>query len=62
MPGGCAIGDRPIDLHVRGLQALGADVDLDSGDIVAQGQAAARGASCSWAGRSARPSSAPPTS
>ncbi len=35
MPGGCAIGDRPIDLHLRGLEALGADVQLvDQGDIL----------------------------
>ena len=34
MPGGCAIGDRPIDLHLRGLGALGAKVELDSGDII----------------------------
>lgn len=33
MPGGCAIGDRPVDLHLRGLEALGARVHLDSGDI-----------------------------
>ncbi len=33
MPGGCAIGDRPVDLHLRGLEALGARVCLDSGDI-----------------------------
>ncbi len=36
MPGGCAIGDRPVDLHVRGLRALGADIQLDGGDIVAR--------------------------
>jgi len=35
MPGGCAIGARPIDLHLRGLEALGARIELDSGDIVA---------------------------
>jgi len=35
MPGGCAIGPRPVDLHLRGLKALGAQIDLDSGDIVA---------------------------
>ncbi len=35
MPGGCAIGDRPVDLHLRGLEALGARITLDSGDIVA---------------------------
>ncbi len=35
MPGGCAIGDRPVDLHLRGLRALGAQITLDAGDIVA---------------------------
>lgn len=34
MPGGCAIGDRPVDLHLRGLEALGAEVQLHEGDIV----------------------------
>ena len=29
LPGGCAIGKRPIDLHLKGFKALGADVDLD---------------------------------
>ena len=36
MPGGCAIGDRPVDLHLRGLAALGAEISLESGDIVAR--------------------------
>ena len=35
MPGGCAIGDRPVDLHLRGLRALGARISLEQGDIVA---------------------------
>ena len=35
MPGGCAIGSRPVNLHLRGLRALGAEIDLDGGDIVA---------------------------
>jgi UDP-N-acetylglucosamine 1-carboxyvinyltransferase len=35
MPGGCAIGARPVNLHLRGMEALGAKLDLDSGDIVA---------------------------
>ncbi|MEM7576834.1 MAG: UDP-N-acetylglucosamine 1-carboxyvinyltransferase [Planctomycetota bacterium] len=35
MPGGCAIGTRPVDLHLRGLRALGAEITLDAGDIVA---------------------------
>lgn len=33
MPGGCAIGSRPIDLHLRGLAALGADVSIDHGYV-----------------------------
>jgi len=36
MPGGCAIGDRPVDLHLRGLRLLGADIQLHGGDIIAQ--------------------------
>lgn len=36
LPGGCAIGTRPIDLHLKGFQALGADISLQSGDLVAQ--------------------------
>jgi UDP-N-acetylglucosamine 1-carboxyvinyltransferase len=36
MPGGCAIGDRPVDIHLRGLKALGAQIHLDNGYIVAQ--------------------------
>jgi UDP-N-acetylglucosamine 1-carboxyvinyltransferase len=36
MPGGCAIGDRPVDLHIRAIRRLGADVELVSGDIVAR--------------------------
>jgi len=35
MPGGCAIGPRPVDLHLMGLRALGAEIELDNGDIVA---------------------------
>lgn len=35
MPGGCAIGSRPVDIHLRGLRALGAEIELDGGDIVA---------------------------
>ncbi len=31
LPGGCAIGARPVDLHVRGLQAMGADVQIEHG-------------------------------
>jgi UDP-N-acetylglucosamine 1-carboxyvinyltransferase len=35
MPGGCAIGSRPVNLHLRGLRALGAEISLEGGDIVA---------------------------
>ena len=33
LPGGCAIGARPMDLHIKGLQALGADLELEHGYI-----------------------------
>ncbi len=36
MPGGCSIGDRPVDLHLRGLRALGAQITLEEGYIVAE--------------------------
>jgi len=39
LPGGCAIGERPVDLHLRGLRALGAEITLDAGDIVAEAPA-----------------------
>jgi len=35
LPGGCAIGQRPVDLHLRGLEALGAEIALEGGDIIA---------------------------
>jgi UDP-N-acetylglucosamine 1-carboxyvinyltransferase len=35
LPGGCAIGARPVELHVRGLQAMGADVRIDGGIVFA---------------------------
>ncbi|HEU0307132.1 MAG TPA: UDP-N-acetylglucosamine 1-carboxyvinyltransferase [Lysobacter sp.] len=35
LPGGCAIGSRPVDLHIKGLQALGADISVDHGFIKA---------------------------
>ena len=36
LPGGCAIGARPVDLHVRGLQTLGADVHIEHGMVHAR--------------------------
>lgn len=39
LPGGCAIGVRPVDLHLKGLEALGAQVDLEHGYIEARCEA-----------------------
>ncbi len=36
LPGGCAIGSRPVDLHIKGLQALGAEINVDHGFIKAK--------------------------
>jgi len=36
LPGGCAIGSRPVDLHIKGLQALGAEISVDHGFIKAR--------------------------
>ena len=36
LPGGCAIGTRPVDLFLEGLQALGADLDVDTGYVIAK--------------------------
>jgi UDP-N-acetylglucosamine 1-carboxyvinyltransferase len=36
MPGGCAIGSRPVNLHIKGLQAMGADISIDEGYIKAR--------------------------
>jgi UDP-N-acetylglucosamine 1-carboxyvinyltransferase len=44
MPGGCAIGTRPVDLHLMGLKALGAEIDIDGGYVVAKATRGLRGA------------------
>jgi UDP-N-acetylglucosamine 1-carboxyvinyltransferase len=36
LPGGCAIGSRPVDLHIKGLQAMGADIQIEHGYIHAR--------------------------
>ena len=36
LPGGCAIGSRPVDLHIRGLEAMGAKIDVEGGYIKAK--------------------------
>jgi UDP-N-acetylglucosamine 1-carboxyvinyltransferase len=44
MPGGCAIGTRPVDLHLMGLAALGAEITLDGGYVVARAPGGLKGA------------------
>jgi UDP-N-acetylglucosamine 1-carboxyvinyltransferase len=47
LPGGCAIGSRPVDQHIRGLQAMGAEIVVEHGYMVArlpQGRSRLRGA------------------
>jgi len=36
LPGGCAIGSRPVDLHLRGLEAMGAKITVEGGYIKAK--------------------------
>ena len=36
LPGGCAIGSRPVDLHIKGLQAMGADIRIEEGYVKAR--------------------------
>ena len=44
LPGGCAIGSRPVDLHLRGLEAMGADIVVDNGNIIAKVDGRLKGA------------------
>ncbi len=43
-PGGCAIGSRPVDLHIKGLQAMGAQIEVDEGYIKARSDGRLKGA------------------
>ncbi len=43
-PGGCAIGSRPVDLHLKGLEAMGADITIEEGYIKAKAPGGLRGA------------------
>ncbi|MGV2481898.1 UNVERIFIED_CONTAM: UDP-N-acetylglucosamine 1-carboxyvinyltransferase, partial [Salmonella enterica subsp. enterica serovar Weltevreden] len=36
LPGGCAIGSRPVDQHIKGLQAMGAEIVVEHGYIIAK--------------------------
>ena len=58
LPGGCAIGTRPVDLFLYGLKELGAEIEIDEGYVVAKapkGGLHRRDASSSRRSRSARP-------
>ncbi|MCW8864998.1 MAG: UDP-N-acetylglucosamine 1-carboxyvinyltransferase [Colwellia sp.] len=44
LPGGCAIGARPVNLHIHGLKAMAADIDVENGYIVANKQGRLQGA------------------
>lgn len=37
-PGGCTLGERPVDLHVKGIAAIGSQVTFERGDVVAKGR------------------------
>lgn len=45
LPGGCAIGSRPVDLHLRGLEAMGAEIEVVDGYIKAKSNGRLKGAS-----------------
>ena len=44
LPGGCAIGTRPVDLHLMGLRALGAEIEIDGGYVIARAPSGLKGA------------------
>jgi len=52
LPGGCVIGDRPVDLHLRGMEALGAKVEFEGGNIYLAAPDGLRGAEMDLRGTS----------
>jgi UDP-N-acetylglucosamine 1-carboxyvinyltransferase len=44
LPGGCAIGTRPVDMHLTGLKALGAEIDIEGGYVLAKAPKGLKGA------------------
>ena len=44
LPGGCAIGSRPVNIHVAGMQAMGADINIENGYIRARSNGRLKGA------------------
>lgn len=51
LPGGCVIGDRPVDLHLKGLEGLGAVVTVDGGDIQVDAKKNFKGGSLNLMGK-----------
>ena len=47
LPGGCAIGARPVDLHLKALTAMGAEIELDEGYVIAEAPGGLKGAAIS---------------
>jgi len=48
LPGGCAIGTRPVDFHLDALRALGADIEIEEGYVIAKAKGGLRGAKISF--------------
>src|SRR5690606_9449022 len=44
LPGGCAIGSRPVDIHLKGLEAMGADIRVENGYVHAKVNGRLKGA------------------
>ena len=44
LPGGCAIGTRPVDLHLKGLEQMGAEIEIEAGYILARAPRGLKGA------------------
>lgn len=52
LPGGCVIGDRPVDLHLKGMEALGAKIEFEGGNIILTTPNGLRGAEINLRGES----------
>ncbi len=50
LPGGCVIGDRPVDLHLRGMEALGAKIEIEGGNITLTAKKGLKGANINLSG------------
>ena len=61
LPGGCNIGPRPVDLHLQGLAALGADIRIENGYVVAKAKSLQAQRTSTWPAPAAQPSPARPT-